>query len=851
MAQSPPPDLNGEPLRQWMRTVMYDDHFMLLGYTEARLKMYNYIDNKEGVLTGVYSGYTTSVPYGGTITNPTPINCEHTVPQSFFGAEEPMKSDVHHLFPTYSNWNSTRGNNPYGEIDDNLTSKWMYLDAEQTYVPSSGIDDYSEYGYPYFEPREDHKGNVARAIFYFYTMYPTQAGDIGQIGDVNTFYQWHLADPVDTDESFRNDDIEFYQGNRNPYVDFPDVAKRAWGLMPQAGIPDGQTQLTITPGNMHLQLDWTDVASENGYRIYRSTDNVEFDLLVTLGADMNLYFDYNIIADVPYFYYVVPYNTSGTGSSSSIENDVFATIPVTVTASDLLFSEYIEGSSYNKALEITNFTGEDIDLSDYELKRQTNGAGLWSSPLPLNGILEDGAVWVVSHSSADSDIHSVSDMITGSSVVSFNGNDPIGLFKNGILIDIIGNFDAGSNYFASDVTMVRKAGVSTPRTDYTIAEWDVYPTNTSSYLGSHTFDPNGGGTIEIVVCNAPTGIVVSNLTMTTADISWNPATDIHEIQYRVIGSQQWLNSTAAIPSVNLTNLLPGTTYEFRVRTVCPSGMKSEYSSILTFDTEIRLGETAYCDIQGEGELWIERITLNDFKHTSGNDGGYGNHTNQHINLEIGESGIIIITSAGTGKEVDLKYVVWVDWNQDGDFMDHGEEFNPSSESKPDLVLYNNLLDKNLFFPSLNKGDSSREVNKKYEITVPSYALIGKTRMRIAIKKDEPAHVCEMGFIGEAEDYSLVVMGTSPRLSSANSFPSSQMEFSIFPNPASDFIQVEMPDGIDDRKEISVVNAAGKTILHEITSRNQKTYDVRDWIKGIYFIRYVNGEKILNCPIIIR
>src|SRR5690606_6906717 len=131
----------------------------------------------------------------GTGSNPDPINCEHTVPQSFFNEAEPMKSDIHHLFPTYSNWNSTRSNYPFAEINDNSTTKWMYLTTSTSSIPSSNIDLYSEYASSTFEPREDHKGDVARAIFYFYTMYPTQAGSISAVADINELYDWHLADP--------------------------------------------------------------------------------------------------------------------------------------------------------------------------------------------------------------------------------------------------------------------------------------------------------------------------------------------------------------------------------------------------------------------------------------------------------------------------------------------------------------------------------------------------------------------------------------------------------------------------------------------------------------------------------
>ena len=60
--------------------------------------MYNYIDNVDDQIIGVYSGYKIDWDYGSKSNNPYPINCEHTVPQSFFKARAPMKSDLHHIF---------------------------------------------------------------------------------------------------------------------------------------------------------------------------------------------------------------------------------------------------------------------------------------------------------------------------------------------------------------------------------------------------------------------------------------------------------------------------------------------------------------------------------------------------------------------------------------------------------------------------------------------------------------------------------------------------------------------------------------------------------------------------------
>ena len=315
-SQTPPEDLNGEDLKEWLKTNYYDGKHQTLGYTTARVYLYNYIDNENGVITCVYSGYQVNSAYGGTTTYPAPINCEHTIPQSLFNEANPMVSDIHHLYPTYENWNSTRSNHPFDDISDSQTEKWMYLDQSQTTIPSSNIDSYSEYASSEFEPREDHKGNVARSIFYFYTMYPTQAGDMSLVGDIDVFYQWHLNDPVDASEIERNGEIETYQGDRNPYIDHPELVARAWGLTPVNNPPASPT-LQLNAGATSIALSWNNVSNENGYKLYKSSGS-GYSLLSDLAENTTNYTDNAVSENITYSYYVLAYNDFGNSSNSNI-----------------------------------------------------------------------------------------------------------------------------------------------------------------------------------------------------------------------------------------------------------------------------------------------------------------------------------------------------------------------------------------------------------------------------------------------------------------------------------------------------------------------------------------------------
>lgn len=136
-------------------------------YNSARDAMYSSIDNENGNIIGVYTGFTVTASSRGDAFSKG-INTEHTWPQSFYDKDEPMRGDVHHLFPTRIEANSARSNLPFDEIPDNSTDTWFYMKTQQNSIPSSNIDLYSELdAESRFEPREDHKGNTARAIFYF------------------------------------------------------------------------------------------------------------------------------------------------------------------------------------------------------------------------------------------------------------------------------------------------------------------------------------------------------------------------------------------------------------------------------------------------------------------------------------------------------------------------------------------------------------------------------------------------------------------------------------------------------------------------------------------------------------
>ena len=206
-----------------------------LGYRQGRDVLYTQIDNQDGVVTGIYTGYSANIPPDSDSprndATQQHINAEHIYPQSK-GAKGRAKSDLHSLYASRDKVNSARSNNQFAEIEDSLTKKWFREDEELRTRPTELIDEYSEsLTNQSFEPREEKKGDVARAMFYFYTVYRFQADE----ADANffpsqkeTLCHWNEDDPIDNEELERSHLVASYQGNENPFVIDATLVDRAY-----------------------------------------------------------------------------------------------------------------------------------------------------------------------------------------------------------------------------------------------------------------------------------------------------------------------------------------------------------------------------------------------------------------------------------------------------------------------------------------------------------------------------------------------------------------------------------------------------------------------------------------------
>ncbi|GAA4757753.1 MULTISPECIES: endonuclease [Flavobacterium] len=485
-------------------------------------------------------------------------NREHMIPQSVFNSNAPMVSDAHFIPPTDGKVNGMRSDYPHGNV---ASASWTSLNGSKL-----GTSAVSGYTGTVFEPNPAFKGDIARMYFYFatryenvvagytYPMFNKTSNQVFTNAFRDMLLAWHAADPVSSREIARNNAIYARQGNRNPFIDNPNYVNMIWG----GGTPD--TTAPSIPTNLlssnitstTFTLSWTastDNVGVTGYDVYQN-GSLKISFSGT-SASIN-----GLTASTTYSFTVKAKDVAGNVSASSNTLNV-TTSGSTPTVTELYFSEYLEGSSNNKALEITNATGTSINLSAYSIKKQTNGAGSWSTGITLSGNLANNGKFVIVNSLISSACYSTStaNLSTSATEMAFNGNDAIGLFKNGTLIDIIGTFNGGTADFSVDETLRRKTTVTVPKTTFSkTSDWNVYGTDICSGLGNRTGNVNDTKFTkenkEITIYPNPSN---GNFEVIFEKVNANTNIEI----YNLIGKKVFEKKDITTPTIQINNLTHG------------------------------------------------------------------------------------------------------------------------------------------------------------------------------------------------------------------------------------------------------------------------------------------------------
>ncbi len=204
-------DATGPALQAKIRSLVQETH-RELDYSYARTVLFSQLHNAAGQVKDVYTDRT--IETSGTPRRMTEqqMNTEHVFPKARGVGDIAALSDLHHLLPADVETNGKRGNHPFGVVVG--TPVFEKGGSKLGYDRDGGL---------VFEPPEDIKGAIARALMYVHTVYKL---DIDDVGGKALLQQWNADHPPTAEEVARNAAISKHQGNRNPFVDHPGLVDR-------------------------------------------------------------------------------------------------------------------------------------------------------------------------------------------------------------------------------------------------------------------------------------------------------------------------------------------------------------------------------------------------------------------------------------------------------------------------------------------------------------------------------------------------------------------------------------------------------------------------------------------------
>ncbi|GAB5520963.1 MAG: hypothetical protein RhofKO_32140 [Rhodothermales bacterium] len=226
-----------------------------LGYRNARDTLYARISaDPSGAVRTVYTDHRVALNADAdpsAFLHAAGVNAEHTWPQSMGAGEEPQRSDLHILYPALASVNSVRSNRPYGSVPPAAATAW-YRGHERRTTEPADPSTWARVGGGRFQPPAHIQGDIARAMFYFATLYPHAADTAFFNVQRATLLSWHRADPPSAAEADRSARIMAYQGTPNPFVIDTTLAHRTWGALP----PDVSTRISppASRSSIHIHV---------------------------------------------------------------------------------------------------------------------------------------------------------------------------------------------------------------------------------------------------------------------------------------------------------------------------------------------------------------------------------------------------------------------------------------------------------------------------------------------------------------------------------------------------------------------------------------------------------------------
>ena len=494
------------------------------------------------------------------------------------------------------------------------------------------------------------------------------------------------------------------------------------------------------------------------------------------------------------------YIVTGT-DANGCQNQDNVTITVsgggTQGCSELFFSEYIEGSSNNKAIEIYNPSGGAINLSSYAIEIYANGASAATTTIPLTGSIASNSTFVIAHASSNSSILGIASM--NSTQLAFNGDDAVVLMKSSTqMVDLIGKIgeDPGSDWVGGsvstkDMTLVRmttvQGGVVTnPSAFDPSTEWSALAQDAITDLGTHTSNCSNGGScnesvaVSETICSG-SSYVLGTQTLTTAGT-------FTETLQNVAGCDSVVTLTLSVEqafTTNSTETVCGSSYVFGSQTLTQDGVYTEtLQSMNGCDSTVTLN-----------------ITFEDTRDST-------------FVVEIcqGESYVLgtqTLTQSGAYSEVFTT----------ANGCDSTANVTLSVKATPIITV------------TENNGDLVSSLGNDYQWSYNGSVIQGETNQNITPSQNGTYSVVTTAFNGcsATGSFEMLNVSVSEVLNDKN--------ITVMPNPSKGVISIQS----DSKVEVIIYNVIGKVVYSNPVFSKYHSVDLSDRDRGVYMVKII-GEN---------